>query len=62
MIRHLIGRQRQPKGAQVRAMLLSDRKRRSQDPPLPRAYLRVGRGGRGFLLEIPACLRLSGGK
>ena len=53
VIEHLVGRQGQPRGAQVRAMLLSDRKRRSQDPPLPRAHLWVGSGGKGFLLEIP---------
>jgi len=27
---------------------------RSQDPPLPRPHLRVGSGGKGISLEIPA--------
>jgi len=31
----------------------------SQDPPLPRPHLRVGSGGKGILLEIPAYLRPS---
>lgn len=34
----------------------------SQDPLLPRPHLRVGSGGKGILLEIPAYLRLSEGK
>ena len=33
---------------------LSDQKRWSQDPPLPRPHLRVGSGGKGILLENPA--------
>ena len=40
-------------------MPLSDWKGWSQDTPPPRCLLRVGRGGRGILLEIPAYLRLS---
>ena len=52
-----MGRQGQPRGAQVHAMYLSDWKGWSQDPPLPRPHLRVGSGGEGILLEIPAYLR-----
>jgi len=58
VIEHLVGRQGQPRGDQVPATHLSDQKRRSQDPPFPRHHLRVGSGGRGCLLEIPACWRL----
>ena len=54
-----MGRQGQPRGAQVYAMCLSDG---SQDPPLPRSHLRVGSGGEGVLLEIPAYLRPSKGQ
>ena len=54
VMEHLVGRQGQPKGAQLHAMYLSDWKGRSQDPPLPRLHLRVGSGGEGILLEIPA--------
>ena len=59
VMEHLVGRQGQPRGAQVYAMCLSDG---SQDPPLPRSHLRVGSGGEGVLLEIPAYLRPSEGK
>jgi len=38
MIEHLMGRQGQPRGAQVHAMYLSDWKGCSQDPPLPRSH------------------------
>ena len=62
VIEHLVGRQGQPKGAQVHAMHLSDQKGWSQDPLLPRPHLRVGSGGEGVLLEIPAYLRPSKGK
>jgi len=34
----------------------------SQDPPLPRPHLKVGSGGEGILLEIPAYLRPLKGK
>ena len=57
-----MGRQGQPRGAQVYAMHLSDQKGWSQDPPLPRPHLSVGSGGKGILLEVPAYLRLSKGK
>ena len=53
VIEHLMGRQGQPRGAQVHAKNLSDQNRWSQDPPLPRPHLRTGSGGKGVLLEIP---------
>jgi len=46
----------------VHAVYLSDWKGWSQDPLLPRHHLRVGSGGKGILLENPACLRLPEGK
>jgi len=52
-----VGMQGQPRGAQVHAVLLSDRKGWSQNPPIPRPHLRVGSGGEGILLEIPVYLR-----
>ena len=57
VMEHLVGRQGQPKGAQIHAVHLSDQKGWSQDPPLPRPHLRVGSGGKGISLEIPADLR-----
>ena len=62
VIEHLVRRQGQPRGAQVHAMFLSDQKSWSQDPPLPRPRLRVGSGGKGILLKIPAYLRPFKGK
>ena len=62
MIEHLVGRQAQPRGAQLHAMHLSDCKGWSHDPPLPRPHLRVGSGGKGLSLEISAYLRSSEGK
>jgi len=62
VIEHLVGRQGQPRGAQVYAMYLCDWKGGSQDPPLLRPHLRVGSGGEGILLEIPVYLRPSKGK
>ncbi|XP_048796730.1 transmembrane protein 170B isoform X1 [Lagopus muta] len=56
MTEHLLGRQGQPRGAQVQAMHLSDWKGWNQDPPLPRPHLRAGSGGKSILLEIPAYL------
>ena len=41
VIEHLVGRQGQPRGAQVHTM------------PLPRPHLRVGSGGNAILLEMP---------
>ena len=57
-----MGRQGQPRGAQVHAMHLSDQKGWSQDPPLPRPHLRVGSGGKGGLLEVSVYLWPSEGK
>ena len=61
VIEHLVGRQVQPREAQVYAMHLSDQKGWSQDPPLPRPHLRVGSGGKDLLLQIPAHLKSSKG-
>jgi len=57
-----VGRQGQPRGAQVYAMHLSDWEGWSQDPPLPRPHLRVGSGNKSNLLEIPVYLKFSEGK
>jgi len=54
VMEHLLGGQGQPRGAQVCAVQLSDRKGWSQDPPLPSPHLRVDGGGEGISLEIPA--------
>ena len=62
VIEHLVGRQDQPRGAQVHAIYLSNWKEWSQDPPLPRPHLSVGSGGKNFLLEIPVFPRPSTGK
>ena len=62
VIEHLVGRQGQPRRAQVHAMHVSDKKGWSQGPPLPRTHLGLGSGGEGSLLEIPAYLRPSEGK
>ena len=62
MIEHLVGRQGQPREAQVYAMYLNDQKVWSQNSPLPRPHLRVGSGGKGVLLVIPVYLRSSEGK
>ena len=59
---HLVGRQGQPRGAQVYAMHLSDQKGWSQDPLLHRPHLSVGSGGMGILLETAVCLRPSKSK
>ena len=59
VIEHLVGRQSQPREAQVHAVYLSDWKGCSQDAPLPRFHLRVGSGGKGILLEIPVYVRPS---
>jgi len=52
VIEHLVGRQGQPRGAQVNAMYLSDWKGRSQDPSLLRPHLRVGSGSKGIFLDV----------
>jgi len=57
-----VGRQGQPREAQVHAMYLSDRKGWSQDPPLPRPHLRVGNVDEGISLKIPVYLRSSKSK
>jgi len=62
VIEHLVGRQDQPRGAQVHAVYLSDQKGWSQDPPLPRPCLRVDSGGKVISPEISAYLRPSKGK
>jgi len=59
VMEHLVGRQGQPRGAQVHAMYLSDWKGWSQDPALPTPHLRVGSEGKGIFVEIPVCLRPS---
>ena len=61
VIEHLVGRQDQPRGAQVHAMLLSD-EGVQRDPPLPSPHLRAGSAGENPLLEIPAYPKPSIGK
>ena len=53
VIEHLVGRQGQARGAQLHAVYLSDQKGWSQEAPLPRPHLRVGRANEGIFLEIP---------
>jgi len=43
-------------------MSLSDQMGWILAPPLPGPHLKVGRGGKGVLLEVPVRLRLSEGK
>lgn len=62
VMEHLVGRQGQPKEAQLHAMYFNDRKGWSQDPPLPRPHLKASSGGEGILLKIPAYWRPSEGK
>jgi len=63
MVGVMVGRQGQPRGAQVYAMQLNDWKGWSQDPPLLRPHLRAGSGNEGYLwLGIPVNLRPSEGK
>jgi len=52
VIEHLVGRQGQPREAQLYPTHLRDWKGWVQDLPLPRLHLRVGSGGRGVLLEV----------
>ena len=62
VIEHLVGRQDQPRGAQVCAMCVSDKKGWNQDPAFPRPHLMVSRGGNGISLEVPVYLWPSNGK
>lgn len=62
VIEHVMGRQDQPRGAQLHAMYLSDKKGWSQDPLHLRPHLRVGNGGEGILLVISVFLRPFEGK
>ena len=62
VMEHLVGRQGQPRGAQVHAVLPSDWKGWSQDPSLPSPHLRVGSGDEGISQEIPVYVRPSRGK
>lgn len=48
VIEQLVGRQGEPRVAQVHAMLLKDWKGWIQDSPLPRPYSRVDSGGKGI--------------
>ena len=48
VIEHLVGRQGQPRGAQVHIMHLNDWNGWSQDPLLPSPHLQVGSGGEGI--------------
>lgn len=43
VIEHMVGRQGEPRGAQMCAMYMSDWKKWSQDPLPPRRHLRVGK-------------------
>jgi len=54
VIEHLVGRQGQPRGAQLCVMCMSDQKGRSQDLPLSRPRLSVRSGGKGISLERPS--------
>jgi len=56
VIEHLVGRQGQPRGAQVHAMQPNDQKGWSQNPPLPQPHLRAGSGGGGLLLAVSVYL------
>ena len=62
VIDHLVGRQGQPRRAQVHAMALRGQKGWSQNPFLPRLQLRVCSSGKSSLLEIPVCWRSSKGQ
>ena len=57
-----MGRQGQPRGAQVHVMHVSDWKGWSQDPLLPRSHLRVGSGDKSVLFLISVYLRFSEAK
>jgi len=55
VIEHLVGRQGQPRGAQVYAMQLSGQKGWSQDPPPPRPSFKGWQGRQRYLVGDP-CL------
>ena len=59
---HLVGRQSQPRGAQVHAIQLNGQEGWSQDPPLLRPHLRTGIGWEDILLVISVYLWPSEGK
>jgi len=59
---HLVGRQGQPRGAQLYAICSSDQKGWNQDPPLPIPHLRVGSGSKVTLLEVLVFVRPCEGK
>ena len=48
VIEHLMGRQGQPRGAQMRAVYLNDWEGWSQDPSPPRPHLRIGSGSERY--------------
>ena len=52
VIEHLVGRQGQPRGPQVHAVYLNDKKGWSQEPPLPRPHLRFLMKERFFSLFL----------
>lgn len=62
MIQCLVGKQSQPKRAQVHAIHLSDQKGWILPPPLSRPHLSVGSGFITILLEVLVYLRPSKGK
>jgi len=62
VIEDLVGRQGQPRGAQVHAVHLIDQNGWSQDPHLPRPHIRIRSGGKGISLEILMYLGPSKGK
>lgn len=47
-----MGKQGQPRGAQLHSMNLSDQKGWSQDPPFPRPHSRFDRGGKGIFGDL----------
>ena len=56
VIKHLVGRQGQPWGAQVHAVFLSDWKGWSRDPLHLRPHVRVGNEDKGIAAEVSVCL------
>lgn len=51
-IEHPVGRQGQPRGVQVHAVLFSDQKGWNKDPTLPKPHLRVSSGGKSISMEF----------